>query len=136
MALYLSPDWIAQEVQAQSELPRIDGPDAIMQTLVTSCPDGETHSYWVRYEQGRIVDGGLGIVEDPTATFVGPYEVGRKIIEALQADDDDLAKEVQTDAFARGSLSLMGDVHVVLALMRDDAAYWVVARRLAKATTF
>ena len=107
MAAYLSAEWFAAGLAVGGELPERPGVSGVVQHVVAGGPDGEVRSV-TRVVDGRVVEHGLGSVDEPEATLAIPHAEGLAIAEGrLDANA----------AFMQGRIKTTGRTGPLLALL-------------------
>ena len=107
MAAYLSAEWFAAGLAVGGELPERPGVSGVVQHVVAGGPDGEVR-YVTRVVDGRVVEHGLGSVDEPEATLAIPHAEGLAIAEGrLDANA----------AFMQGRIKTTGRTGPLLALL-------------------
>jgi SCP-2 sterol transfer family len=122
---FLSEDWVSLQRELGAALPPRPGASARVQFTVTGAP-GEV-VYWLAWEDGRVVDGGLG--PDPAA------EVQLVTPRALAAELAQGRLEPSV-AFMQGRMKTSGDQAALLRVLAATATpeYEAAVRASAERT--
>ena len=122
---FLSEDWVSLQRELGAALPPRPGVSARVQFTVTGAP-GEVF-YWLAWEDGRVVDGGLG--PDPAA------EVQLVTPRALAAELAQGRVEPSV-AFMQGRMKTSGDQAALLRVLAATATpeYEAAVRASAERT--
>jgi SCP-2 sterol transfer family len=122
---FLSEDWVSLQRELGAALPHRPGVSARVQFTVTGAP-GEV-VYWLAWEDGRVVDGGLG--PDPAA------EVQLVTPRALAAELAQGRVEPSV-AFMQGRMKTSGDQAALLRVLAATATpeYEAAVRASAERT--
>jgi putative sterol carrier protein len=112
MAKWLSDEWFDRMRDLTADQPADPGLSARIQAEVTGGPDGEIRYYLV-LEDGRITDGGGGVVAEADVT------VSLAWADAVAVEQGGLDPNV---AFMQGRLKVGGSMEVMLQLLALAAA--------------
>jgi hypothetical protein len=118
----LSEDWVALQRKLGAALPARPGASARVQYTVTGAP-GEV-VYWLAWEDGRVVDGGLG--PDPAADVM--LTAPRALAAELAA-----GRVEPSVAFMQGRMKTSGDQAALLRVLAVTATPEFEAAVLASA---
>ncbi len=119
---FLSEDWVALQRELGAALPDRPGASARVQYTVTGAP-GEV-VYWLAWEDGRVVDGGLGPDPGADVTLTTP----RALAAELAA-----ARVEPSVAFMQGRMKTSGDQAALLRVLAVTATPEFEAAVLASA---
>jgi hypothetical protein len=107
---FLSEDWVALQRELSAALPARPGASARVQYTVTGAP-GEV-VYWLAWEDGRVVDGGLGL--DPAAEVM-------LITPRVLATELAAGRVEPSVAFMQGRMKTSGDQAALLRILAVTA---------------
>jgi predicted lipid carrier protein YhbT len=107
MPKYLSAEWLEEQRQLAADQPERPGASARMQYVVTGAPDGDIDYYWV-LEDGRLLESGLGKLEDAEVTLTQTWDDSV----AIQKGDLDA-----NTAFMQGKVKVTGNMAKVMSLL-------------------
>jgi hypothetical protein len=119
---FLTEDWVALQRELGGALPARPGASARVQHTVTGAP-GEV-VYWLAWEDGRVVDGGLG--PDPAADVM--LTAPRALAAELAA-----GRVEPSVAFMQGRMKTSGDQAALLRVLAVTATPEFEAAVLASA---
>jgi SCP-2 sterol transfer family len=119
---FLSEDWVSLQRELGAALPPRPGVSARVQFTVTGAP-GEV-VYWLAWEDGRVVDGGLG--PDPAADVM--LTTPRALAAELAA-----GRVEPSVAFMQGRMKTSGDQAALLRVLAVTATPEFEAAVLASA---
>jgi len=119
---FLSEDWVALQRELGAALPARPGASARVQYTVTGAP-GEV-VYWLAWEDGRVVDSGLG--PDPAAAVM--LTTPRALAAELAA-----GRVEPSVAFMQGRMKTSGDQAALLRVLAVTATPEFEAAVLASA---
>ncbi len=124
---WLSAEWF-DELRSECHEPLVPGLSGRLQCEISGGPQRVLAGYWV-LDDGRMVDGGPGLTDDPDVTMTIGWD------DALAVQRGDLDPNV---AFMQGRLKVAGAMGVLLALLpaaRDEVVRDRL-RRIAARTEF
>jgi hypothetical protein len=105
---FLSQEWLDAQASALGAVPAAPGATAVVQHVVTGAPGGNA-LYFTRYDDGRVVEAGLGKTDDePDLTVTATYEDAAKLAKA----DVDLSA-----AYMQGRVKVEGSMPALFALL-------------------
>ena len=107
---FLSEDWVSLQRELGAALPARPGASARVQHTVTGAPVEVV--YWLAWEDGRVVDGGLG--PDPAAevTLVTPRALAAELAQG---------RVEPSVAFMQGRMKTSGDQAALLRVLAATA---------------
>jgi putative sterol carrier protein len=125
---WLSPEWFDETRAMRADLAGPAGLSARIQFEITGGPDRDARYHWV-LEDGRMVSGAEGAVDDPDVTLTMVWD------DALAMQRGDLDPNV---AFMRGRLKVVGSMSVMVALLPlvNRPEYQDLRRRIVSVTQF
>ncbi len=107
MAKYLTQEWLDETRAMAAGQPDRPGASARMQYVVTGGPEGDI-KYWWRLEDGKLLESGLGTLDDSDFTMTLSYEDSAKV---QQGELDANA------AFMQGRMKVTGNMGKLMQLM-------------------
>lgn len=124
---FLEPDWLAALREAYDDLPERPGATATVEHTVTGGPEGDV-VYWTAFEDGRLVDSGLGRLLDATVTMTTPYPVAAEMA---------TGRLDPSASFMQGRTKVGGDQAALLRVLAVTATpeYRAATARLAERCT-
>ena len=108
MAKYLSQDWHDQSRKLAESQPERPGASARMQYVVNGAPDDETVKYFWVLDNGKLVESGLGELEDAEITLSMSYE------DAVAIQKGELDANA---AFMQGRVKVTGNMAKLMSLL-------------------
>jgi alkyl sulfatase BDS1-like metallo-beta-lactamase superfamily hydrolase len=128
MTKYLSQEWLDEARTLAADQPSRPGASARIQWMVTNGPDGDI-AYWWRLEDGRLIDSGLGKIDEPDFTMTLSYEDSVKV---QQGELDANA------AFMQGRSKVTGNMGKLMQLLplTNSAEYKAVQAEIRAMTEF
>ena len=107
MPKFLSQEW-HDECRTMAEgQPERPGASARMQYVVTAAPEGDVRYFWL-LENGKLLESGLGDIEDPEITLTQSYEDAK----AIQKGELDA-----NAAFMQGRVKVAGNMAKLMSLL-------------------
>ena len=107
MPKFLSQEWHDETRRMAEGQPERPGASARMQYVVTGGADGEIRYYWV-LEDGKLLESGLGDLDDPEVTLTQSYDDAV----AIQKGELDASA-----AFMQGRVKVTGNMAKLMALL-------------------
>ena len=126
MSQYLTQEWLDEFCELSGELPERPGATLKIQYQVTGAPDGDL-DYYLNHENGKLVEGTLGSLEDPDTTITMSYDDAA----AMQRGDLDA-----TAAFMQGKMKAAGNMARLMSLLPvTNSPEWKALQEKVKANT-
>jgi hypothetical protein len=128
VARFLSEEWLAGTKEMAAGQPERPGASARIQYVVTGAPGGEVR-YWWDLRDGRLVEGGLGLLDDADVTFTQGY-ADAVLIQKGELDSG--------AAFMQGRVKVSGNMAKVMSLLpiTSSAEYRDLMARIDSITDY
>jgi alkyl sulfatase BDS1-like metallo-beta-lactamase superfamily hydrolase len=107
MPKFLTQEWHDQCRTLAESQPERPGASARMQYVVTGAPEGDVRYFWL-LENGKLIESGVGDIEDPEITLTQSYE------DAVAIQKGELDANA---AFMQGRVKVTGNMAKLMSLL-------------------
>lgn len=107
MPKFLTKEWHDEFHRLAGSQPERPGASARMQYVVTGAPEGDVRYYWM-LDNGKLLDSGLGEIDEPEITLTQSYE------DALRIQKGELDANA---AFMQGRVKVTGNMAKLMSLL-------------------